>query len=321
MVTGATGFLGSEILRLAPASGWRVRALVRTPGTQLAGMEVVHGDISDVAALRAACTGASAVIHSAGLAHVFGTGAKDTARFLAVNEAGTSNVVAAAMECGVPHVVLVSSVSVYGNHMGEECDETSPCHPEGPYATSKWLGEQRAIEHAAGAGGSLTILRLATIYGEADRGNVAKLIKALERGRFIWPGSGLNLKSLIYKEDAARACLCAAQRGAPGTEVFNASAQPATMREIVSTICEALGRPVPRLRAPRALLSAVSALSRSVGDPKQLGQRVEKFTRDDVYSGSKFEAAFDFRPATSLAEGIRKEVIGLSSTRQVSPHS
>lgn len=306
LVTGATGFLGSEILRLARASGWHVRALVRNQVTEISGVEAVQGDITDLAALRRACNGVSAVVHSAGLAHVFGPGAQDLGRFLTVNETGTANVVTTATECGVAKVVLVSSVSVYGTYDGQECSETAPCRPQGAYAMSKWRGEQRAIERIANTPASLTILRLSTIYGEGDRGNVAKLINALERKHFIWPGDGLNRKSLIYKEDAARACLCAAERATPGVEVFNVSAKPASMREIVTAICQALGYPVPRLGIPPALLKAAAVVSHGLGDPRQLGQRLEKFTHDDCYSSSKFEAAFDFFPATSLSEVFAK---------------
>jgi nucleoside-diphosphate-sugar epimerase len=319
LVTGATGFLGSDILRLARASGWQVRTLVRNLVSEIPGAEAVRGDITDLAALRRACNGVSAVVHSAGLAHVFGPEAKDLGRFLTVNETGTANVVAAARESGVRKIVLVSSVSVYGVYDGPECSETAPCHPQGPYAMSKWMGEQRAIELIANKPASLTILRLSTIYGEGDRGNVAKLINALERRRFIWPGDGLNRKSLIYKEDAARACLCAAERVVPGVDVFNVSAKPASMREIVTAICQALGHAVPRLGIPPALLKAAAAISHGLGDPGQFGQRLEKFTRDDVYSSSKFDAAFDFFPATSLSEGIRKEVSFQRSHGRVDP--
>jgi len=308
MVTGASGFLGSEIVRLARTAGWRVRALVRNPRKQVEGIEIIQGDIADSLVLRRACEGVSAIVHAAGLAHVFGPEAKDPTRFNAVNEAGTGNVVDAALESGVPHIVLVSSVSVYGSYSGAKCNETVPCHPQGPYAISKWRGELKATERITRGRGSLTILRFATIYGEGDRGNVAKLIGALDRGRFIWPGSGLNQKSLIYKEDAARACLRALEYTVSGTEIFNVSAQSATMREIVSAICQALGRPIPRLGIPSVLLKAAEAMSRRMGDPGQLGQRLQKFIHDDVYDGSKFEATFDFWPAISLSEGMRREV-------------
>jgi nucleoside-diphosphate-sugar epimerase len=308
LVTGASGFLGSEIVARALEGGWRVRALVRSPRVQFKGAEIFEGDITDSVLLRKVCEGVSAVVHVAGLAHVFGPGARDDARFNLVNEVGTGNVVDAAVESGVSQVVLVSSVAVYGGYSGGKCDETVPCHPQGAYAVSKWRGEVMAAERIAKGRGSLDILRFATIYGEGDRGNVAKLVRALNTGRFIWPGSGLNKKSLIYKADAARACLCALSRPRAGVEVFNVSAQPSTMREIVSAICRALDRPSPSFGVPSALVNVVASMSRALGDPGQLSQLLAKFIRDDVYDVSKFEAAVGFRPEVSLSEGIQREV-------------
>lgn len=308
LVTGASGFLGSRVVDLALHAEWQVRAFDRSPRTQIEGVETFVGDIGDSALLRKAIEGVTAIVHAAGLVHVFGPSAKDSESFNAVNEVGTGNVVEAALGSGIPHIVLVSSVSVYGSHHGAQCDETAPCHPQSPYAMSKWRGELRATERIAKGRGALTILRFATIYGEGDRGNVAKLIGVLDSGRFIWPGSGLNRKSLIYKDDAARACLRALECSVSGTQIFNVLAQPVTMREIVSAICQALGRPVPRLGIPQVLLEAASAISRGLGDPGQLSQQLQKFTHDDVYNGSEFEIAFGFCPAISLAEGMRREV-------------
>ena len=315
-VTGASGFLGSRIVGLAREAGWQVRALDRSPQSQIKEVEIFIGDIGDSALLRKASEGVTAIVHAAGLAHVFGSSARDSNSFNTVNEVGTGHVVDVALESGVPHIILVSSVSVYGDYHGAQCNETVPCHPQSPYAVSKWRGELRAAERIAKGQGSLTILRYATIYGEGDRGNVAKLIGALDNGRFIWPGSGLNHKSLIYKDDAARACLCALEHPVSGTQIFNVSAQPVTMREIVSAICQALGRPVPHLRIPLDLLKAVGAISCRMGDPGQLGHRLEKFIHDDVYDGARFESTFDFRPATSLSEGMRREVAFLQAQKR-----
>jgi UDP-glucose 4-epimerase len=154
---------------------------------------------------------------------------------------------------------------------------------------------------------------MATIYGEGDRGNVAKLITTLDRGHFIWPGPGLNHKSLIYKDDAANACLRALEAPVSGIGTFNVSAPAVTMREIVTAICEGLGRPVPRLRIPQSLLQAASAFAYRMGDTGQLHQQFQKFIRDDVYSGSRFESIYNFHTAISLAEGIRREVNFLRS--------
>jgi nucleoside-diphosphate-sugar epimerase len=315
LVTGAGGFLGATIVSLAREAGWQVRAFDRSPLTEVDGIEMILGDIGDAALLRKASRGVTAIVHAAGLAHVFGLAARDSFLFDAVNETGTGNVVDAALESGVPHIVLVSSVSVYGSYPGAKCDEKVPCNPHGPYAISKWRGERLAAELVAKRRGSLTILRFATIYGEGDRGNVAKLIAALDRGHFISLGSGQNQKSLIYKEDAARACLCAAKHPAQGIELFNVSASPATMNEIVAAICKALGRPAPRLGIPLFLLNAARATARRIGDPGQFGRQLEKFLHDDVYDGSKFDATFGFCSTIPLSEGLRREVAFLRAIR------
>ena len=315
LVTGASGFLGTTIVGAAKEAGWRVRAFDRCPSKTADGIEQFVGDIGDAELLRKACKSVSVVLHAAGLAHVMGAAAKNAALFNTVNETGTKLVVEAAVECGVPHVVLVSSVSVYGEYMGALCDESAPCKPKGPYAISKWRSEQVAAEGMASGSGALTILRFATMYGEGDRGNVARLIRAIDRGHFLWLGTGENRKSMLYKQDAARACLAAAMKPARGIEIFNVSARPVPMREIVIAICQALGRPTPRYGIPRALLNIAGQISSRIGDPLQLARQVEKFLRDDAYDGSKFEAAYNFTPAISLAEGIHREVGSLQSAK------
>jgi nucleoside-diphosphate-sugar epimerase len=315
LVTGASGFFGSEILRLARSSGWELRALVRNSHYQAQQVEIFVGDISDRKTVRNACEGVTAVIHAAGLAHAFGRAAGQTERFKEVNEIGTANVLDAALEAGVSNIVLVSSIKVYGHYFGAVCDETVPCNPRGAYAVSKRQAELKAIERMTKGRGSLSILRFAPLYGEGDRGNVAKLIRALEQGRFIWPGTGENRKSLIYKEDAARACLCALSNPVIGIEVFNVSSRPPTMRELVVAICEALERPEPKMRFPVGMFKLAGAAYGALGDPGNYAETFQKFIHDDVYSAAKFESAFNFHSKICLSEGIRREVNSLRASR------
>ncbi|MDO9566735.1 MAG: NAD-dependent epimerase/dehydratase family protein [Candidatus Desulfaltia sp.] len=79
-------------------------------------------------------------------------------------------------------------------------DENPPCNPVGPYALSKYNAELRAIEISRESGMALTILRLATLYGEEDPGNVGRLMRTLDRGRFLWIGDGSNRKSSEFGE-------------------------------------------------------------------------------------------------------------------------
>jgi nucleoside-diphosphate-sugar epimerase len=312
LVTGGSGFLGSAIVALARQSGCRVRIFDRSnKGNIEKGVELVVGDLSDHSAVRRACEGVSMTIHAAGLAHVFGRDATDSDKFTLANEMGTDNLVRAALDAGVSQIVLVSSVAVYGETNGATLDETADCAPESPYAVSKWHAELRARERMADSAAKLTILRFATMYGEGDSGNVARLIRALTRSRFIGFGNGLNRKSLIYRDDAARACLAASKGNGSRFGVFNVSGPPSTMKDIVASICEALGRPRPPLWIHEHLVKLTSLAANALGDPFQVSQAIRKFTRDDSYSAAKFEREYGFTALTPLSQGIRNEVAWL----------
>lgn len=305
LVTGASGFLGAEIVRHAVAGGWCVRAIVHSAKPS-ADAEPCPGDLLAPDSLARACAGARAVIHSAGLAHIFGPEANRSERFDHINTAGTANLAQAAAAVGVRRFVLVSSVSVYGSwaRLGP-CTEDSPTEPVTPYGRSKLESEQAARREFGAQG--LAILRMATIHGAGDRGNVAKLASAVVRGRFIWPGDGSNHKSLIHKSDAAKSCLLAAADGSPDG-IYNVSAPSRSMREIVGAICGAVGRRPPTLSAPAGLCQAAAGLARAIGDPCQLAARLDKFLASDVYDASRFERAFGFRTEITLDESMRDQM-------------
>ena len=105
---------------------------------------------------------------------------------------------------------------------------------------------------------ALTILRLATLYGEGDPGNVGRLMRTLDRGRFLWIGDGSNRESLWYRGDAARACMAVAERPASGINIYNISAPACTMREIVDGIADALGKHPFPVRVPATLALLLS---------------------------------------------------------------
>ena len=318
LITGANGFLGSELVRQAVHNDMRVRASGRGEAPRISGIDYYRVDVLDPESLRPAIDGVETVIHAAGLAHVFDSSQAQEAPFKAVNATGTANVARTAAQAGVKHFVLISSVAVYGDGVSER-DENSVCHPEGPYARSKWEAEQRGIEIAKANGMSLTILRLATVYGEGDPGNVARLMRAIDRGRFIWVGDGSNRKSLIYREDAARACITTLRSSCAGINIYNISAPPCTVRNIVEGLASALGRRFVRWHVPSSfvlsLTRMIAALAQRRGRLSNLYPTLKKWLADDVYVASKFRQRFDFQTHVALAEGLRREVAWYRSLR------
>ncbi|HEY6140775.1 MAG TPA: NAD-dependent epimerase/dehydratase family protein [Thermoanaerobaculia bacterium] len=295
LLIGAGGFVGSAVREAAERRGVALRSASRRAAPLV--------DILRPETLEPAMRGIDTVVHAAGAAHVFRRTPATDDWLRRTNVEGTRNVVAAARRSGVGHVVLVSSVSVHGRD-GEV------------YAESKREAERVAVEEAGST--ALTILRLATVYGEGDRGNVFRLIRAVDRHRFIWIGRGDNRKSLIHRDDAGEAILTAALAGIPG--VFDVSAPPVTMREIVAAIAQALGRRVPRIAVGSrfAMTAARTLAALTLRNPRAVAfeRTIAKWCRDEVHDAAEFYARFGFTPSVDLAGGIAREVAWYRSRRQ-----
>ncbi|MEI8379292.1 MAG: NAD-dependent epimerase/dehydratase family protein [Planctomycetota bacterium] len=312
LVTGASGFLGREIVRQFSDAGMTVRGLARSWPAENAPANVDRqtGDITEPGSIVSAVEGVRTVVHCAGLAHQFGKSTANADAFQRVNVQGTESVLRAAAKGGVEHVVLVSSVSVYGGGT-QPTTESAPCRPTEPYGISKYQAECVATEIAQNAGIRLTILRMATIFGEGDPGNIARLMRSIDAGRFVWIGSGTNRKSLIYRSDAARACVLAATNqptSRSNGNTYNISLLAVTVARIVESISIGLGRTTPRWYIPAPLVRTVGGgltiCMAGRGPLARLNRTLGKWLSDDIYPGEQFERDYQFHPEFTVEEGL-----------------
>jgi nucleoside-diphosphate-sugar epimerase len=310
LVTGSDGFLGRAILSRLLTCDITIRATDLFVGSSISNINYCKADITRLEELRPVLENINTVIHVAGLAHIFSPDANFVEKFRQINEIGTTNVAFAAAAVGVRHLILISSVSVYGPYTEGIYDENTPCNPVGPYAQSKYNSELRAIEIARNAGMALTILRLATLYGEGDPGNVGRLMRTLDRRLFFWIGDGSNRKSLLYKGDAARACMAVAERPASGVNIYNVSAPACTVGEIVDGISDALEKSPFPVRVSASMALFLSRYLSRIPNRRMTGlhQAVKKWLAEDVYDTRRFEQAYDFQTKTSLENGLKREV-------------
>ncbi len=178
-ITGATGFVGSAVLDAALAEGHQVRALVRRPQRERAGVEWVSGDLADKAALADLCEGVDAVVHVAGL-----TNTPDPAEFETANVTGTANVLAAMGGAGVRRLVFVSSLAA-----------------REPKLSAYGASKARAEVLVEASGLDWTMVRPPGVYGPRDT-DYLEMFRTAKWGFVPLPPGGAS--SIIHADDLAR---------------------------------------------------------------------------------------------------------------------
>ncbi|MEE9268134.1 MAG: NAD-dependent epimerase/dehydratase family protein, partial [Thermoplasmata archaeon] len=167
-VTGATGFIGSRLVRQLAEGGHEVAALVRTPpaARPLAdlGVDVHKGDVTDRESMRAPMEGADGVFH---LAAWFKIGAWDRRAAVPVNVDGTRNVLELMKELEIPRGVYTSSLAAFGDTHGKVVDETYRAEGRFPseYDRTKWMAQVQVAEPMMEAGLPLIVVQPGLVYG------------------------------------------------------------------------------------------------------------------------------------------------------------
>ncbi len=247
-VTGATGFLGRNLVERLAASGWDIVAYHR-PGASLGVLApfAVHpaaGALDDAAALERAMHGSDAVFHTAADVSMW---SRRRAAQWRTNVDGTRAVLAAARAAGVPRFVHVSTCSTFGHHgvITDASPQTGAAAANG-YARSKTAAEA-LVRAAAAAGYGAVIVSPTHIVGRYDARNWGRMIRMMDAGRLpgVPPGAG----SFVHAEAAAEALIAAACRGTPGANYLLGGAD-ATFLEVFRIIARLVGRKPPRRALP-----------------------------------------------------------------------
>jgi nucleoside-diphosphate-sugar epimerase len=314
-VTGGTGFIGGEVVRQLRERGEEVACLVRSPekGGALAelGCELVSGDLGDTEAIRRGMDGRDAVIHAAALYEVGIPASKRPAMYEA-NVRGTENVLRAALDAGVPKIVYVSTVGVFGNTHRSVVDETYE-HPgkefTSYYEETKLEAHRIAKRMIAEQGLPCVIVQPGGVYGPGDTSAIADLLDQFLSGRMpLLPFPELGI-CLSHVEDVAGGIVLALDRGKAG-ETYVLSGPVTTVRDAIEVVAGITGRKAPKHAMPIPLMKALTPVGplvgRLMGQPPNLRELIS--SADGVTFWASHEKAsreLGYAPR-GMEEGLRQ---------------
>ena len=303
LVTGGAGFIGSHVVEALLARGDRVIAVdsfsdFLYPATRkrrniARAAEHPHfslhtTDITDASALRQVFvdTEPESVIHLAGMAAV-GPSVGQAVPYTRVNVLGTINVLDAARDTGVGHVVMASSSTVYGDTGGTAFREDQPLRPMSPYGATKVAAEAMGQSYASLYALPVTALRFFNAYGPRVRPDLAayRFVDWIHRGVPIQlRGDGSVQRDFTYITDTVSGILAAFDTPG-GFRVFNlGNEHPVMIRDLIRIIETIVEKP--------AIIEQHPALAADV-----------PLTFAD---NSRARAALGYRPTTDIRSGIAR---------------
>jgi nucleoside-diphosphate-sugar epimerase len=316
-VTGATGFVGLNLVEQLLARGWRVVALHRA-GADLKYLtrmpaERAVGDITDAdSLLRALPEGADAVFHVAGDINLW---SRRNALQDRVNIEGTRNMVRAALARRARRFVHTSSISAYGLQRGR-LDERTPQlgkYSSVNYNRSKHLAEEE-VRAGIARGLDAVILNPGAILGPYDTRGYARIVKRIAAGTL--PGVPPGALPFCDVREVAKAHVAAFERGGKGENYLLGGAD-ASFVELFREIGTVLGKPVPSRPTPGWLLRLLGAAGALRGaltgtEPALTPEMARQATRELTCDCSKAIAALGYR-AVPLRDMVRDGVAWLAA--------
>ncbi len=312
LVTGATGFIGQHLVHRLLQENFQVRALARPSQFQRTlptSVAVVEGDILDATKMKEAAAGANLVFHLAGRSHALSEWAEGDVAYRPVNVEGTRNVLEGALAGGARAVVFFSSVKVLGEETTECLDERAARRPATPYARSKVEAEDLVKDYTRTTGLPGVSLRLPMVYGPQNKGNIQRMIWAIDHHLFPPFPDLPNRRSLVHVANVVQAAMLAALTAPKSPCYIVTDRRPYSTRELYTMIIRAFGRRIPDWQIPLRALIILGKFGDLVG--RTTGRRfpidsasLSKLTGSAWYSSQNISRELGYEPLIDLERSL-----------------
>ena len=289
LFTGASGFLGSNIIQLLNGAYNIISVGLSPQDTYLVDIATdipTFIDAFDV------------VFHAAGKAHSVPKTEAEKRLFFDVNLQGTKNLCTALERSGIPKAfIFISTVAVYGCDSGENITEEHPLNGTTPYALSKIKAEKYLQGWCAMHNVKLSILRPSLIAGPKPPGNLGAMIRGIRNGKYLSIAGGKARKSVLMVQDIANLLPMLIEKGG----IYNVcdSYQP-SFRELEMVICKQLSRKGP-ISIPYWLAKSMAVVGDCLGEKAPINSlKLRKITSSLTFSNEKAMRELGWKPMNVL---------------------
>jgi nucleoside-diphosphate-sugar epimerase len=313
LVTGGTGFSGSQLVFRLLDEGHSVRALDYQKGLFVdrlmqAGAEIVIGSVTEKSVVESTTEGMDIVFH---LAAAFRELDRPDSYYFDVNVNGTRNVMEAAKKYSVSKVVYCSTQGVHGNIETPPGNELSPIAPVDYYQETKHLGEL-VVQEFVGQGLMATILRPTAIYGPGDPARFFMIFNRVKQnGTFPMFGTGSTFYHPLYIENFNDACLLSMDPDRGNGEAYLIGDNDyLSIEDLVKKVADSMGLPVRINHFPLMPLVAAGHICEKVCKPFGISppifpRRVDWYRQDRAFTIDKAKKDLEYAPKVAIEDGLK----------------
>ena len=302
LVTGAAGFIGSNLVAALARAGAEVRAFIRYNSRNDRGLledlpedvsgqvDIVWGDLTDRERVMEAVRGTDVVFHLGALIAIpYSYQAAES--YVKVNVEGTLNVLEACRRYGTTRLLQTSTSEVYGTAQYTPIDELHPLHPQSPYAATKVASDQLALSYYRSFDMPVVVVRPFNNFGPGQslRAVIPTILAQAQAGDVLRLGSTDSVRDFLFVEDTARGFMAIADAPAEAVvgETFNlATGVGHTIATVIEHAEQMAGRKLIVQTDEQRIRPANSEVWTLIGCAKRAEER------------------FGWRPQTTLQQGL-----------------
>jgi len=301
LITGATGFIGQQLLSYLNSSkkvesrdvysikiiSRNIQPIYETIVCDLQSENIPDDIMDDVDTL----------FHLAGYAHDLREPSKSENLYHTLNVDATIRLAELAVKSAVKHFVFISSVKAGGKLFTDKCaNEMDQGVPDNIYGQTKREAEIKLLNIGRNSNMHVSIIRPSLVYGPNVKGNLGLMLSNINKGLFPPIPDTHNRKSMIHVNDLVRAIMFVARDERANGEIFIVTdGKPYSSSDIYKTMCVIVGKLVPKWNVPKFIFDIAAKIN-----PK-IKYKLDKLFGDECYSSAKIEA-LGFRAKKTLKD-------------------